>query len=221
MGLRRLATANGASPNDIYEAFHRTSPLGLEPHAYWALFAQFDHDESGMIDFHEFEAMIIEWLQLPMPPRRLRELWQMLDQDGSGCVDYQEFSALQASTSCSDERNASGRVDARVLCRLRRAVMRIFPDLEVDMAMAAKISARGSFSFHDTDIMNEDEEREAEKRQEMKRRASSAASLQRTHETLSLQMSNLSTQFESVRQFLQETSTCITPLETSTVSNAH
>eukprot|EP00966_Prymnesium_polylepis_P138107 3191076-Prymnesium_polylepis.1 len=52
--------------------------------------------------------MILDWLQLPMPPRRLRELWHQLDTDGSGFVEYEEF------------------------------MMRVYPDLDLDLPSALK-----------------------------------------------------------------------------------
>jgi hypothetical protein len=92
-----MAAANGSSPNDIWEAFH-----------------QFDHDSNGYIDFFEFKKMILDWLQLPMPPRRLRELWHQLDTDGSGFVEYEEF------------------------------MMRVYPDLDLDLPSALKMTPNGA-----------------------------------------------------------------------------
>ena len=98
MGLRRLAAANGASSRDIFEAFQ-----------------QFDRDGSGNIDFDEFKHMLLDWLQLPMPPMRLRELFLSMDRDDSGEIDYNEF------------------------------LMRVYPELEVDLGSAASKDNQGIF----------------------------------------------------------------------------
>jgi len=60
-----------------------------------SMFQLFDEDESGEIEFPEFEKLLYKLLKIPkdadLPATRLQHFWKQIDIDGSGSVDFAEF----------------------------------------------------------------------------------------------------------------------------------
>merc|ERR1712224_904628 len=60
-----------------------------------SMFQLFDEDESGEIEFDEFEKLLYKLLKVPkeaeLPATRLQHFWKQIDIDGSGSVDFAEF----------------------------------------------------------------------------------------------------------------------------------
>jgi len=60
-----------------------------------SMFQFVDEDESGEIEFPEFEKLLYKLLKVPkeaeLPATRLQHFWKQIDIDGSGSVDFAEF----------------------------------------------------------------------------------------------------------------------------------
>ena len=60
-----------------------------------SMFQVFDEDESGEIEFPEFEKLLYKLLKVPkeveLPATRVQHFWKQIDLDGSGGVCFAEF----------------------------------------------------------------------------------------------------------------------------------
>ena len=74
VGLRRLMTKNGISPNDVFTAY-----------------SQMDTDSSGGVTFAEFKALLVDKLKLSLSGSDFLDVWHALDADISGVITYGEF----------------------------------------------------------------------------------------------------------------------------------
>jgi len=66
-----------------------------EVEAYKRKFDSFDTDDSGMIEYDEFEKLLRSLLKVPqhleLPASRVRQLWTQIDVDKSGQIEFEEF----------------------------------------------------------------------------------------------------------------------------------
>merc|ERR1712187_1004283 len=62
---------------------------------YKTSFDTFDEDESGMIEYDEFEKLLCALIKVPkdlnLPTSRVRQFWTETDADGSGAIGFEEF----------------------------------------------------------------------------------------------------------------------------------
>jgi len=76
--------------------FARKYKLSIaEVDAVHCKFLCFDEDESGEIEFHEFEKLLYKLMKIPqgaeLPAKRVQHFWKEIDLDGSGSVSFDEF----------------------------------------------------------------------------------------------------------------------------------
>eukprot|EP00931_Biecheleriopsis_adriatica_P030059 TRINITY_DN17741_c0_g1_i1.p1 TRINITY_DN17741_c0_g1~~TRINITY_DN17741_c0_g1_i1.p1 ORF type:complete len:350 (+),score=51.30 TRINITY_DN17741_c0_g1_i1:95-1144(+) len=77
------------------------------------IFGKYDADRSGVIDYKEFEPMIMDLMgagQGDVHKDRLQSFWRELDTDGSGGIDFMEFliwymTSFRASTGSNPDAN--------------------------------------------------------------------------------------------------------------------
>jgi hypothetical protein len=73
----------------------REIPSIAEVESVHSMFQFVDEDESGEIEFPEFEKLLYKLLKVPkeadLPATRLQHFWKQIDIDGSGSVDFAEF----------------------------------------------------------------------------------------------------------------------------------
>merc|ERR1711879_289396 len=66
-----------------------------EVERYKSSFDSYDEDESGMIEYEEFEKLLYALIKVPkdldLPPSRVRQFWLETDEDGSGAITFEEF----------------------------------------------------------------------------------------------------------------------------------
>lgn len=79
--LRKIAKAYGVSVTDVEDIK--------------AQFDACDTDQSGEVEFDEFENILHRCLKVPenagIPPSRVRYFWAQIDTDGSGNINFHEF----------------------------------------------------------------------------------------------------------------------------------
>jgi len=113
MDVRKLndLTANTMNQWEIVSAARDMSMSPEDVRLVKSVFDSFDTDESGTLDYNEFQQCAMEVLlkeyDTELPSRKIklmcRRQWRYSDQDGSGSMDFREFLRWYSSSRFRDD----------------------------------------------------------------------------------------------------------------------
>lgn len=103
---------------------HTRSIPDAAARSWFMMFASYDLDDSGLLDFYEFSQIVRGSLRLKeseVSPRELQQLWNEVDTDGAGEISAPEFAAFMRLCERTCKVHTCGKVVLKIKAAARKA----------------------------------------------------------------------------------------------------